>query len=408
MIGKTISKYRSAPSKSKNKDIGPKAIVWAIVFMLVVFHSKASFSQNTASLKTNAKAADPGTGDPTKSVKPSAPAEIKGDDDDTEDVEEVVKTPKAVEGQTTADPEEKEELETESTTPAGPESEALTKDENLEANDEPVAESEVEKESPVKEEKPPEPAIVKAPIKPAPEPEPEAAKLTEADYVEVIPKEKNVEIVTRKKYSNYRDRRTTSGLLINVNAENLYFSEYKSILDGALYEKLFGQEDLAMVQLQAGYKFNFILGSIVGGASYGSGTLIDDRSTEERLLTLNKKSVYAQWLVDSLMKEPYIVPYIGFNFWTMSIHEENKTALPASGKVTSLIHDTGNGTSITVGFLIQLNWLEPEVSKLAYLNDGLENTYLDVFWTEYRGTDHALDPNLEDGFNFGAGLRFEF
>ncbi len=393
MIGKTISKYRSATSIVENKDVGPKAMVWKIVFMLAVFNSKASFSQNTASLKANATAAVVGTSDLEKSVKSVPPAEDKSDDDDIEDGEEAVIPPKTVEDKSTAASEEKDELETENAATADLEDESLANDENPKANDEPVAENKAEKEILAKKEKPPEP---------------EVSNLTKADYVEVIPKEKNVEIVARKKYSNYRDRRTASGLLINVNAENLYFSEYKSILDGALYEKLFGQEDLAMVQLQAGYKFNFILGSIVGGASYGSGTLIDDRSTEERLLTLNKKSVYAQWLLDSLMKEPYIVPYVGLNFWTMSIHEENKTALPTSGKVTSLNHDTGNGTAITVGFLVQLNWLEPEVSKLAYINDGLENTYLDVFWTEYRGTDHALDPILEDGFNFGAGLRFEF
>jgi hypothetical protein len=58
--------------------------------------------------------------------------------------------------------------------------------------------------------------------------------------------------------------------------------------------------------------------------------------------------------------------------------------------------------------LIQLNWIEKETAKLAYLGQGLENTYLDVFWTQYQNTDDELDPAFENDFNFGVGLRLEF
>ena len=163
-----------------------------------------------------------------------------------------------------------------------------------------------------------------------------------------------------------------------------------------------------MAQVQINYKLNFVLGSLLAGVSYGQGTIIDNRSVdaalinEERSLTIEKKAVSAQWQLDALMKEPYFVPYVGFSYWQIGLTEENLTTKTVG------TYDTGYGTSLTAGFLIQLNWIEPETSKLAYLNQGLENTYLDVFWTQYQNTDNELDPALENDFNFGVGLRVEF
>lgn len=233
-------------------------------------------------------------------------------------------------------------------------------------------------------------------------PSPTASAPIEADMVEVIPREKTVEVEVRKEYTPYRERRTTHGFLFSFNAENLYFQDYASIVDEKLYEELFGQEDLTLLQIQLDYKLNFILGAIVAGAGFGQGTLIDDRVGEERSLTISKKSLRAQWLLDSLTKEPYLVPYVGVSYWQFGIEEGNRTLK------TTNSYDSGNGTALTVGMLVQLNWIEPDVAKGAYLSQGLENTYLDVFWTQYQNTDNELDPVFENDFNFGVGLRMEF
>lgn len=398
MIGKTTVNKSTVVKNWKNKDKSLWSLVLSALVLAIAFHSPKSFPQST----------------PSPKAKPAANSASATEDIDDNNAE-------------SADSDNETLTET---------AEAIEADDNVESTDEnavelstelppqaPVAE---ETEPPVAESMPEAPPaeamqteipVETVPVEPpskATNQEPEFVfepantesapntKVTEADMVEVIPREKNVEIEPRKRYTHYRDRRTTHGFLFSFNAENLYFQDYASLVDQKLYEELFGQEDLTLLQVQVDYKLNFMLGSLIAGAGFGHGTLIDDRVGEERGLTISKKSLRAQWLLDSITKEPYFVPYVGASLWQFGISEENKTLN------TTNRYDTGNGTALTVGFLIQLNWLEPDVAKGAYLAQGLENTYLDVFWTQYQNTDDELDPIFENDFNFGVGLRMEF
>lgn len=448
MIGKTSFNYSASLMNPGNKDISLQSIVLSLLFCMIVFNAKSASAQGSAGGKSNPK-----TQATTKSNEAKAAAEAI--DDNSDDSEDIVKSKEERKKEASSSAvaeignktnsskvnsgEEADDSDTDDTVTAEGDDKGAIKAEAVgefsekisepksqidEAQDgdeqangkEFVAEQEEtnEKESMPEEEakkvveEPPGPseptAVTKQPSKPIvdPAPEPVVEKETQGNFVEVIPREKNVEVQPRKKYTNYRERRTTNGFLFSVNAENLYFPDYASILDDELYENLFGQEDLTLAQVQVSYKLNFFLGSFVTGVGFGYGTLIDDRSGIERSLSIGKKSAHGQWLLDSLMKEPFFVPYIGAEYWQMELTEKNAT----SGLQTT--YTTGNGTSLTAGFLVQLNWIEPETSRDAYLNHGLENTYLDVFWTQYQSTDEELDPNFENDFNFGVGLKMEF
>ncbi len=380
----------TAVKNRKNKDQGLWSLVLSTLVLAVAFHAPKSYPQGSPSTKSKASVTAAGAADDV--------------DDNVADTDEDSEEPSAQDNiAETADDNADEAAET------------------LEDNTEPVAEQSFEEPMPedvssaesLQTQTPVETVPVEpAPVVAEPTPEPYVAppvtetvpveKVTEADMVEVIPREKNVEIEPRKQYTNYRDRRTTHGFFFSFNAENLYFQDYASLVDQKLYEELFGQEDLTLLQVQVDYKLNFMLGSLIAGAGFGQGTLIDDRVGEERGLTISKKSLRAQWLLDSITREPYFVPYVGASLWQFGISEENITLN------TTNSYDTGNGTALTVGILIQLNWLEPDVAKGAYLAQGLENTYLDVFWTQYQNTDDELDPVFENDFNFGVGLRMEF
>lgn len=374
MIGKTIVNMSTAVKNRQNKDQGLWSLVLSTLVLAIAFHAPYSYPQDSTSTKSKA---------PVKT--PVAAGEVDDNVADTEDDSEESSKPNQA-----VDDNSEESAET------------------LEAGERPQTPAEsTQAEAPV-ETVPVEPAPVVAEPTPEPYVAPPVTEtvpvetVTDADMVEIIPREKNVEIEPRKHYTNYRDRRTTHGFLFSFNAENLYFQDYASLVDQKLYEELFGQEDLTLLQVQVDYKLNFMLGSLIAGAGFGQGTLIDDRVGEERGLTISKKSLRAQWLLDSVTKEPYFVPYVGASLWQFGISEENKTLN------TTNSYDTGNGTALTVGILIQLNWLEPDVAKGAYLAQGLENTYLDVFWTQYQNTDDELDPIFENDFNFGVGLRMEF
>lgn len=423
MIGTTTLKYRSTTKIEGKKDLRLQPLVWLLAVFLLMVSGPTSIAQTKPGTKSKAPVAAPAEKEVVE--KEAAPVDDNGneesEDEDAEESAAVVED----NGETT------ENLNTEKAA-AQAEEEKLAGDEEeeTEAPQEEVVEVADPDPEPVPTPDPPaiaemEEKTEKAPVaKPAPAPpkllpvQPVAEipqeKVTEADMVDVIPKEKNVEVELRKRYTNYRDRRTTHGFLFNVSGENLYFPDYASIIDGELYESMFGQEDVTLVQIQMGYKFNFFLGSLTAGGGFGQGSLIDDRlqvsnNFVERELTIQKKSIHAQWMLDSILREPYFVPYVGFSMWQLSLSETGISSLPEDGgQKIEYSMDTGNGTALTVGFLVQLNWLEPETARVAYMGQGLENTYLDVFWTQYQNTDNELDPSFENDFNFGVGLRLEF
>ncbi|MBL7544623.1 MAG: hypothetical protein JNL11_12470 [Bdellovibrionaceae bacterium] len=425
MIGIPTLKFRSGAHNIGNKDLSLRSLVLLMMAITLILYSKMAQAQE-------------GTGSKSKAVtqKKFLPNESKEETDDNSsddvddkesmtavDVNEDSATDKGLLGK---------ELNTESLPELNTSSienietnnnnedvdnkdvEVLSTLENESKNDMPISKNKKENSDLT----PPDDIVRTSPEHPPlietiqPEPivpmEDYRAQVAEADMVEVIPKEKNVEIEPFKEYKSYRDRRSRHGFLFSVNAEHLYFQDYASIIDNVLYEEMFGQEDLTIVQASVGYKLNFFLGALTVGAGYGQGTLIDDRfvnaqgANQERTLTIAKTTGQVQWMLDSLMREPYFVPYAGFSMWQMDLTE----AQVVGGQSTT--YTTGYGTALTVGFLVQLNWIEPETSKLGYMSQGLENTYLDVFWTQYQNTDEELDPSFANDFNFGVGLRLEF
>lgn len=419
MIGTTTFKFRLEPEKEVKKDQSPRSMVlaWAIIALLIGGQRADSQTPTGAKSKAvatqapdlNAPSKDKGSKN-TKSIREADKIENEAaakidDNRDDDDVEEDSPTAEKQDdnGEDVADANDKEASETLEANPQQNE-EKLADDEEEVAKEE-IAPIPPPPDEPLKKEA--KTAVESVPVQSDQDSAQE--KSTEADMVEVIPREKSVEIEPRKKYLSYRDRRTKHGFLFNINAENLYFPDYASIIDKQLYETMFGQEDVTLLQIQMSYKFNFFLGALSAGAGYGQGILEDNRLYSEakaayleRSLKIEKKSLNAQWQLDSLMREPYFVPYVGASYWQMTLTENDKT----QGKDAVL--DTGNGTSFTVGFLVQLNWLEPDAARVGYMGQGLENTFLDIFWTQYQNTDTETDPELVNDFNFGAGLRLEF
>lgn len=243
-------------------------------------------------------------------------------------------------------------------------------------------------------------------VLPSEETRPLVESSAEENFVEVYTGPANVEVITSNEYTNYKERRKRHGFSVGLTTENVYMPDYASIYDGKLYEELWGQEDISMPQLSANYKFNFILGSINIGAAYAQGSILDDRSLDQRTIQLEKKSANFQFLFDNLMSEPYIVPYAGLSVYDFNINEYVK--LGTTGVEESHNFETEYGSAYTVGFLIQLNWLEKESAKNAYFENGLQNTFLDIYWTQYENPNQDPDPNTQSDFNWGAGLRIEF
>ncbi|MCS6838448.1 MAG: hypothetical protein NZ480_06330 [Bdellovibrionaceae bacterium] len=86
---------------------------------------------------------------------------------------------------------------------------------------------------------------------------------------------------------------------------------------------------------------------------------------------------------DKFFSEPFVVPYFSYGF-----------PIESSSKVEQ--------SPIKFGILFQLNWIEPDYATKALFDYGLENSFVDIFWTTYdlhKGTQG-------NSINFGFTMQF--
>lgn len=200
----------------------------------------------------------------------------------------------------------------------------------------------------------------------------------------------------------YRDRRGPWSFQVSANMENFYPDKFLSLADGLGYKDLFGSTTVPLTQLQLGAKYNFVLGALTGNVVGGLGTVTSSRSGTARELSILKKAVAVEWILDAVMKEPYVAPYIQGQYLDFSYSDRGSPSGNNSGT-------TAWTTGYTIGLLIQLNFIDQtNAADVANFTYGLNNTFIDIFATEYNTSNAADDPQLRTSFNWGAGLRLEF
>ncbi len=198
----------------------------------------------------------------------------------------------------------------------------------------------------------------------------------------------------------YKERREDHGIYVGLDYEGLDLKNYISTLDGKSYGELFGTSPIPLVHLSVDYKYNFVLGSLSLGVDLGKGTLSDNRSGSDRTLGVTKYGVGVKYTADMILDEPYLAPYVGIVVWQMSLDEKSPT--------NSFSATTQMGFNYTLGVLLQLDWIDYETAKNTTFNWGLENTFIDIYATQYAKTSAVDDPNTETDLLYGVGLRLEF
>lgn len=207
--------------------------------------------------------------------------------------------------------------------------------------------------------------------------------------------------VTQDHLAPYKQRREDHGIYFGIQYEPLVLVNYASTLQAGLkYKDLFGDEPISLMRVNMDYKYNFALGSLALGADIGTGSVSGNKSGSKASLDVMKYGVNLQFTMDMLMDEPYAAPYFGLNLWQMELSETSPT--------DSFSATTQMGYNYMLGLLVQLNWIDSDTSKESTFNFGLENTFLDLYITQYAKTEAADDPNTETDLSYGAGLRLEF
>ncbi|MGZ3774622.1 MAG: hypothetical protein ACXVCY_01400 [Pseudobdellovibrionaceae bacterium] len=198
----------------------------------------------------------------------------------------------------------------------------------------------------------------------------------------------------------YKDRRTDHGMYIAVDYEDLVLKNFTSAIDGSSYEGLFGTSPIPLIHMSIDYKYNMDMGSLAIGVDLGKGSVSDNKNGQDRTLEVTKYGFGAKFVADMIMKEPYVAPYIGINIWQLGLNDKSKTA--------SFSETTKIGFNYTLGLLLQLDWLDSQTAKNTTFNWGLENTFIDIYATQYAKSTGSADPDTQTDFIYGAGLRLEF
>lgn len=202
--------------------------------------------------------------------------------------------------------------------------------------------------------------------------------------------------------SPYKERRASWAPVFGVNYANVVPVGFVSdFIDAAGhtadYGEIFGSAAIPMFSYFGGVQFN--LGGVSIGPILGMtmGQLAGGNFSTS--LRVNIKSIGANINLDSVMKEPYVVPTFSFSVNTAEYTETSGT--DQSTAVTTPF------MAYTVGALIQLNWLDPDGAFASLKESGLNNTYLHIFGGQFMASS-GESTSFASNFAMGAGVRLEF
>ncbi|MBY0553286.1 hypothetical protein K2P97_02075 [bacterium] len=217
----------------------------------------------------------------------------------------------------------------------------------------------------------------------------------------------------------YKERRGTHGALFSVGMEKFYPVDYRSLFNDVHIENIVQEKRVNMVNVELGYKFNLSsLGSIAVVGVYGAGGIDGSVSGLDRNLAFTKYGLSANFALDAILNEPWVVPYLQGGVHQYMVSE----SAVVSGAEENRSGTAGLAGNYKFGLLFQLDWLENSIDKTARAerirSSGLENTYIDVYMTEYLASSAAIDPastlgtegdpNLHSSAELGVALKLEF
>jgi hypothetical protein len=215
----------------------------------------------------------------------------------------------------------------------------------------------------------------------------------------------------------YKQRRKDWGALFSVNYEQYYPEEHVSVIQNKSYEEISDGDPIPLIGAELGVKYNFVLGSLSAIFGYARGNYANENQNLDGVdLSITKFDL--NFALDNLTSEPWIVPYVQGGVHQLEWEENSFTG--SDNVFETLIAKPS--AHFKAGLMFQLNWIEnwidPNTTVDGLRSSGLENTYIDIFYTSYTafaepdpivgaiGTDEG-EANLSSS-GFGAGLKLEF
>jgi len=179
----------------------------------------------------------------------------------------------------------------------------------------------------------------------------------------------------------YKQRRNQWGVVFAANYEQFTPENYYSLILNNNYAGITGDKSIPLVGAEFGVKYNFSMGSVSALVGYAHGE-ISNLDTGLEQMSASIKKIDLNLALDGLMDEPYIVP-----FGQIGVHSIDWVEKGTVASVTSEESFTTDWNfHYKVGLSFQLNWIEKSIDPSSMedsVRSGLENTYIDIFYTSY-------------------------
>ena len=213
----------------------------------------------------------------------------------------------------------------------------------------------------------------------------------------------------------YKIRRPRWGKTLSVGASTFIAKDYITEVGvpGATTAMPYGdvyKTNMPMIEAQVVVKRNLGIGSIgieVGGGyqrnnSYasvdnGGSPLSVDQSLD--IILIRVGLIYS---LDTLFREPYLVPYFSGGAYSIIHYEDGSpTAESPNG-------NTQAAPYFSFGAMAQLDWIDRAAARNAYEGTGLESTYVYVEGRLLVASNNSHDRKFDSGLTANAGVRLEF
>lgn len=192
----------------------------------------------------------------------------------------------------------------------------------------------------------------------------------------------------------YLEERSVWGYQFSVERETFYPESYVTLIDDSNYTDFFSQ-GLELNSVKYQFKRNFPFVSLGLGFSYGIGNQEAANELEiSRTVEFSVSSLSVEVILDGLMKEPYVVPYLSAGIYRGSYKEEQKST---NQKETG---NTSFSSRLGLGLQMQLDFIDKDRSP-----SFLKNTFLFAEIKQYGSTEGKTNLVQQ---NYSLGLRLEF
>ncbi len=197
----------------------------------------------------------------------------------------------------------------------------------------------------------------------------------------------------------YRMRRKKWGQVWGVSYGLYNPSEYKIDQVPADFSEFYPVPSLGLLSIEATFKrnFDYLTMGIIGSAGYfKTESDVPGFGAELMIVPLKLGFIFE---LDTLWKEPWVVPYIHGGIYSTYYKEE--------GNFTTLEGTTLLAFYASGGLMFQIDWLDDSAAREGYQSSGIENTFVFIEANYMTNSLDEKDPGFA-ALYASAGMKVEF